>query len=408
MARKEPRGRILHADDPDWDAARKVFNDRFDRRPEAIVYCADADDVAAALAWAKGVRPAAFAAFGRPQLRRLLGGRGRHRARPLAPARGRGRRRESAGADRRRPPHRPDRRGALAPWPDPAARHLPFGRHRRAHPGRRHGPAVAALGPHLRQPAQGRAGARRRQHDRRHRGGESRSAVGLPRRRRRQLRHRHLLHVPPPPDRHGVDLPGGVAVGRPARGAGRLAGVGAHRRRPAGHRAAAQKRQGQGDRGARPIRRPRVRAQPADPPPGGRRPALRARNLRAALHRGLPALRRLAHGRRRLDHLDRHRLLQRRLGLRPVAAFGRTASPSSQEILRPGAQRHLPGAAREYRRRGGPPGRRRDRLPAPRRRPLFAAVPGRLERAGRGGRAPRPGSAPCAPSCNPSSPAPPT
>lgn len=54
MARKEPRGRILHADDPDWDAARKVFNDRFDRRPEAIVYCADAADVAASLAWARG------------------------------------------------------------------------------------------------------------------------------------------------------------------------------------------------------------------------------------------------------------------------------------------------------------------------------------------------------------------
>ena len=50
---KEPRGRILHADDPDWDAARKVFNDRFDRRPEAIVYCADEDDVAPALAWAR-------------------------------------------------------------------------------------------------------------------------------------------------------------------------------------------------------------------------------------------------------------------------------------------------------------------------------------------------------------------
>jgi FAD/FMN-containing dehydrogenase len=53
MPGKEPRGRILHADDPDWDAARKVFNDRFDRRPEAIVYCADAEDVAASLAWAR-------------------------------------------------------------------------------------------------------------------------------------------------------------------------------------------------------------------------------------------------------------------------------------------------------------------------------------------------------------------
>lgn len=53
MARKEPRGRILHAQDPDWDAARKVFNDRFDRRPEAIVYCADAADVAVALGWAR-------------------------------------------------------------------------------------------------------------------------------------------------------------------------------------------------------------------------------------------------------------------------------------------------------------------------------------------------------------------
>ena len=53
MARYQPRGRILHADDPDWDAARKVYNDRFDRRPEAIVYCADAADVTNALGWAK-------------------------------------------------------------------------------------------------------------------------------------------------------------------------------------------------------------------------------------------------------------------------------------------------------------------------------------------------------------------
>ena len=45
-------GTVLSPGDDGYDAARAVWNGRFDRRPPAIVRCADAADVAAAVQWA--------------------------------------------------------------------------------------------------------------------------------------------------------------------------------------------------------------------------------------------------------------------------------------------------------------------------------------------------------------------
>lgn len=47
-------GAVLEPSDEGYDAARHVWNARFDRRPDVIARCADADDVAEALRWATG------------------------------------------------------------------------------------------------------------------------------------------------------------------------------------------------------------------------------------------------------------------------------------------------------------------------------------------------------------------
>jgi hypothetical protein len=47
------RGRIVQPGDPDYDAARKVFNAAIDRRPQLVVYCADVADVGAAVEFAR-------------------------------------------------------------------------------------------------------------------------------------------------------------------------------------------------------------------------------------------------------------------------------------------------------------------------------------------------------------------
>ena len=46
-------GRLVGPDDPAYDEARKVWNGSIDRRPALIARCADADDVAAAVRFAR-------------------------------------------------------------------------------------------------------------------------------------------------------------------------------------------------------------------------------------------------------------------------------------------------------------------------------------------------------------------
>src|SRR6516225_6086539 len=51
--REQLRGRLVSPDDTRYDAARKVWNGRIDRRPSVIAFCADEKDVVVALRFAR-------------------------------------------------------------------------------------------------------------------------------------------------------------------------------------------------------------------------------------------------------------------------------------------------------------------------------------------------------------------
>src|SRR5258708_40314783 len=51
--RKTIRGALVLPDDPGYDRARKVWNEMVDKRPAAVIYCAESDDVVAAVNFAR-------------------------------------------------------------------------------------------------------------------------------------------------------------------------------------------------------------------------------------------------------------------------------------------------------------------------------------------------------------------
>src|SRR6516165_4242159 len=51
--REQLRGRLVSPDDTRYDAARKVWNGRIDRRPSLVAFCADEKDVVVALRFAR-------------------------------------------------------------------------------------------------------------------------------------------------------------------------------------------------------------------------------------------------------------------------------------------------------------------------------------------------------------------
>ncbi len=142
-------------------------------------------------------------ALRRPQLRGLLDDRPRRGGGPAAPARRPGLERPGD----RRAGHAADRR-LLAPRPQRAARPrrlVPERRRCRPGPGRRPRPLRAEVRPDLRQPARRHDRDRRRPRPARRPRHERGPLLGLPRRRRGQLRHRHVAHAAGAPDpRRGV------------------------------------------------------------------------------------------------------------------------------------------------------------------------------------------------------------
>ena len=54
MLQAEMRGPVIQPADPEYDAARAVYNGMIDRRPAAIARCADVADVMTAVKFASG------------------------------------------------------------------------------------------------------------------------------------------------------------------------------------------------------------------------------------------------------------------------------------------------------------------------------------------------------------------
>ena len=202
-------GTVIRPDDEAYDEARHIHNTLIDRKPSLIVRAADAADVA---------RAVTFAADHGLELAVRAGGHSIHSATRRRP------RRRPVGDEG--PPHRPraaprlgparpDRRRVHGRGRGPRARDA-VRRHRqrgtrRPDARRRDRLARPQARPHDRQPRLGRARHRRRPDRHRERAAQPGPLLGGPRR-RRQLRRRDPVRVPPPP---GRDRPGRRAV--PAR-----------------------------------------------------------------------------------------------------------------------------------------------------------------------------------------------
>ena len=196
-------GEVVEPDHPEYDTHREIWNAMVDRRPALIARCTSADDVAAAIRHAREAGLEIGVQVRRPQRPGPVRPGGRPDDRPGADGRRPGRSGAAAGMGRRR-------RAAPEPRPrDRAARPGDHGRQRVAHRRRRadarwrHGLAGAPVRAGLRQrrDVHGRD-CRWRGHARdRHR--EPGPVLGSAWR-WRQLRRRHRVRVPAPPD----DRPG--------------------------------------------------------------------------------------------------------------------------------------------------------------------------------------------------------
>ena len=220
-------GEVITPEDSSYDEARRVWNGMIDRHPALIVRCASTDDVVAAVNFGRDNGLRDLSARRRALDARLQHLRRRDRDRPPADERRRGRPRGANGSRAgRRHLGRPRRRHAGAR----ACRHRRARlRHRRRRPRARQRQRLA--GAHvrsdLREPAVGRGRVGRRQRREGERRRERRPVLGTARR-RRQLRRRDRVRVPPAPRRPDPD---GRDAGVPAR-----AGARGHARLPRLHR----------------------------------------------------------------------------------------------------------------------------------------------------------------------------
>ena len=214
------RGDLVRPDDAGYDAARRVYNAMIDKHPALIARCQGVADVIGAVNFARdnnllvAVRGGGHNVAGNAvcdgglviDLSRMRS----IRVDPVASHRPRRARGDLPGVRPRDATLRPGdaRRDDLRDGD------------RRPDARRRVRLAVAPARARLRQPALRRYGAGRRPFRHRQRGGARGPLLGRARR-RRQLRHRHLVRIPAPP---GRDAPRRVA-GPPARASARGAPV---------------------------------------------------------------------------------------------------------------------------------------------------------------------------------------
>ena len=214
------RGSLITPGDPGYDEARAVYNAMIDKRPAAVARCRDVADVIACVRFGRehdveiAVRGGGHNAGGLGVLGRRPGHRSvaaaQHHGQPGQSHRPRGRRMHLGG---RRPRDRGVRDGHPVGFPRVHRRGRPDAR-------RRHRLPVPALRPDRRQPAGRRRGTGRRHVRDGQREFAQRPVLGVARR-RRELRRRHVVHVPLPRhrrERGDHRRPGAVRLRRHRRG----------------------------------------------------------------------------------------------------------------------------------------------------------------------------------------------
>ena len=223
------RGHVFNRGDPGFVSVAHIYNERFDSiLPKAVGRPLDVKDVQGVVRWASDTAcrcARGRAATATPATRRSANG---VVARPQQDALDQRQRSREDRNDRRR--RAADRRvlGSGGQGRHDSGRLVSVRRDRGSHARRRHGPRGSRVRAHVRQPA-AVADRDRRRPDPHRDADRRRPLLGAARRRRRQLRDRHPVHVPRAPDAPGRAVHRLAVVGG-VRGARGVAGLVPHAR----------------------------------------------------------------------------------------------------------------------------------------------------------------------------------